>query len=370
MKIILFILLFILAIIISKFIWVFIMTFKIGSFDSEKKDILERAGYLLNETCTTPEDIINKMPRSIGKHFQGEWAIYTLSMTSIALANIATLYPETKSWISKGIEGMIRTTMSNEIREYDRLSCGDSLDGHLSYYSLLALMISAYRATTENDRFRLLYANLCENLYKQISNSKIMNIPTYPGQPIYVPDMAATIAALANYPSHFYKSFAKDWVTYMKNNYIDPETGLLVSTIDGSNSPVLGSYSALTTYYLTFIDEEFAREQYQLLKKHFLKTRLFAGIKERTDGSNNGIFTIDSGPVVFGLSPSGTAFGIGPATFFEDWKTRNKMLKTGEWAGFTVANKQRHYLLSNIVLVGEAIVLAMRTATKWNEYSQ
>ena len=369
MKILLAIIFLLLAIVLSKFIWVFIMTYMIGSFDSEKDDILERAEFLLNETCTTPEEIINKMPSCIGRHFQGEWAIYTLSMTSIALANIATLYPETKRWISKGIEGMIRTAMSDEIREYDTRSWGDTFEGHLSYYSLLALMISAYRATTEDDRFRLLYANLCDNLYKQISNSKNMNIPTYPGQQIYVPDMAAAIAALANYPSHFYKSFAKDWVTYMKNNYIDPETGLLVSTIDNYSQPVLGSYSSLTTYYLTFIDEEFAREQYQLLKKHFLKTGLFTGIKERTDGSSNDIISIDSGPIIFGLSPSGTAFGIGPATFFEDWNTRNKMLKTGEWAGFTVTKNHRHYLLSDVALVGEAIVLAMRTATKWNEHS-
>jgi hypothetical protein len=42
------------------------------------------------------------------------------------------------------------------------------------------------------------------------------------------------------------------------------------------------------------------------------------------------------------------------------------MLKTAELAGFTVSNyNQRHYLLANVALVGEAITLAMRTATEW-----
>ena len=77
-------------------------------------------------------------------------------------------------------------------------------------------------------------------------------------------------------------------------------------------------------------------------------------------------FDIDAGPIIFNLSPTGTAFGIGPATYFEDWEARKGMLKTAELAGFTVSKKnQKHYLLANVALVGEAITLAMRTATEW-----
>jgi hypothetical protein len=42
------------------------------------------------------------------------------------------------------------------------------------------------------------------------------------------------------------------------------------------------------------------------------------------------------------------------------------MLKTAELAGFSISkNDQKHYLLANIALVGEAITLAMKTATEW-----
>ena len=75
---------------------------------------------------------------------------------------------------------------------------------------------------------------------------------------------------------------------------------------------------------------------------------------------------MDSGPVIFGLSPTGTAFGIGGATYFQDSDIRKRFLKTGEWAGFTVFSKHsRHYLLADYVPVGEAITLAMRTAVPW-----
>ena len=71
---------------------------------------------------------------------------------------------------------------------------------------------------------------------------------------------------------------------------------------------------------------------------------------------------IDAGPIIFNLSPSGTAFGIGSVTYFNDSRLRRKLLKTAEIAGTTViGNAKRHYLLADIALVGEAIMLAMRT---------
>ena len=49
-------------------------------------------------------------------------------------------------------------------------------------------------------------------------------------------------------------------------------------------------------------------------------------------------------------------------TILNDIKFRNKLLMTAEVAGTTVSwNGKSHYLLSNLVLVGEAVALAMRT---------
>ena len=55
-------------------------------------------------------------------------------------------------------------------------------------------------------------------------------------------------------------------------------------------------------------------------------------------------------------------FFAGPATFFNDNKVRKNILTTAEIAGTTIKyKKERHYLLANVALVGEAIMLAMRT---------
>lgn len=71
---------------------------------------------------------------------------------------------------------------------------------------------------------------------------------------------------------------------------------------------------------------------------------------------------IDAGPVIMGLSPSGTAFSTGAATFFNDNEIRSNILRTAEICGNTLSSgNKKHYVLANIALVGEAIMLAMRT---------
>ena len=98
----------------------------------------------------------------------------------------------------------------------------------------------------------------------------------------------------------------------------------------------------------------------------YYQRRPVAGFKEYYDRKCWFGFDIDAGPILLNLSPTGTAFGLGPATYFQDFEVRNGFLKTAELAGFTVTKQnKRHYLLADIALVGEAITLAMRTAVPW-----
>lgn len=70
--------------------------FKARVEKKEKDDILARKDYLLGKLIAAPQDILGKMPASIGPQIQGEWALYSCSMMSAALVNISELYPETE----------------------------------------------------------------------------------------------------------------------------------------------------------------------------------------------------------------------------------------------------------------------------------
>lgn len=182
--------------------------------------------------------------------------------------------------------------------------------------------------------------------------------------------MLVAIVALKQYSilNHGkYSSTVNTWVVSARKKWCDPETGMLVSflDVDGnqfSDAPIKGSYSALNCYYLTLIDRRFAQEQYLLLKKNFWKERGLSGMKEYYNASPIFGMDIDARPVVMGLSPSGTAFSAGAATFFKDNEVRTRILRTAEIAGYTLTwDSKKHYALANIALPGEAIMLAMRT---------
>ena len=362
-----------------KYCWVNCSTSGNGSFEGEKKEIIRRANYLTSMVCTTPQDLLNKMPSGIGEQFQGEWALYTCSMTSAALANIAILYPQNKELSIKFIGQIIDIAMSEEIREYDRLRWReDPMDGiygnlsHISYYSHLAWMISRYKQIGGDGKYDGLYHSLCKAMNRRIRQSKSLNLPTYPGEYIYIPDMLVAIVALANYSSQYegkYSTTVNMWMERAKKEWIDKETGLVASFLEVYNDsvqialPVKGSYSALNCYYLSLVDPMFAKGQYGCLMKNYKQGFPFSGIREYHDRTCLFGMDIDAGPIIFNLSPSGTAFAIGCATSLDDMEFRNKLLKTAELGGSTVTwFGKSHYLLANLALVGEAIVLAMRTS--------
>lgn len=180
--------------------------------------------------------------------------------------------------------------------------------------------------------------------------------------------MMVAIVAMSDYAklNHgVYSTTVNDWINRAKSEWIDNNTGLLVSFLDKNgktDTSVKGSYAALNCYYLTKIDAEFAKEQYDKLKIHFRQSFPVSGIKEYHDRSCWFGMDIDAGPIILNLSPSGTAFAIGATTYFNDTAFRKSLLRTAEIAGHTFKwDNKRHYLLANLALVGEAITLTMRT---------
>ena len=161
-----------------KVIWVSCAISGHGSFDGEKKEIVRRANYLTAKVATSPQQLLDEMPSGIGTQFQGEWALYTCSMTCAALANIAILYPQNKETAIKFIGQIIDIAMSEEIREYDRQRWGeDPMDGiygnlsHISYYSHLAWMISRYKQISGDGKYDGLYHTLCRSMNRRIRQS-------------------------------------------------------------------------------------------------------------------------------------------------------------------------------------------------------
>lgn len=73
--------------------------------------------------------------------------------------------------------------------------------------------------------------------------------------------------------------------------------------------------------------------------------------------------TCAAGPIILNYSPSGTGFALGAATSLGDTAFRKKLLSTIEIGGSTITwFSKTHYMVSDLAVVAEAILLAMRTS--------
>lgn len=196
----------VLSLFLVKVIWVTWSCWGNGSFDNEKNDLLQRKNFLVSKIIVEPRQLLREMPSGIGLQFQGEWALYSCSMLAEALSNMAELYPETKEESLTTIDSLIQIVKSPELRLYDKLRWDEdpleSLDGdesHVSYLSHLAWMIGNYRRIGDNTKYNQLHDSICETMNRRILQSPLLNIPTYPEEPVYVPDMMVAIVALSDY---------------------------------------------------------------------------------------------------------------------------------------------------------------------------
>lgn len=350
-----------------------------ADFLAEKSEILERANWLCEQVLVEPEELFNKMP-NIGEHFMGEWALYTCAYSVAALRNISDLYPETRDENLPKMQRLISIAMSPLLRKYDTDSWGkdvwddDDLDNsHMTYLSVLAWMISNYKLAGGRDWYDDTYKECCEALHVRMLRSRNLCLPSFPGDIIFMPDMLVPIVALHNYGLIYdtrYEATVSTWIAKAQAEWLDKRTGLLQSYLfmkPSRHAPVRGSYTALNCYYLSLIDDNFAQEQYHRMKQYMLHEDTLmgaplCGVREYLYKCPTFKFDVDAGPIALGFSPSGTAWAIGPATYFGDWEFRYRMLRTAETAGMTTHRKNtRHYRLANFALVGEAVVLAMRT---------
>ena len=344
------------------------------------KDVEYRLNWLCEQIIVEPEQLIRKMPSLLGRHYQGEWAIYTCAMAVMALANHIRLQPNARERNLKRIEQIIDIILAPELREYDTKSWHEdalaSLDGnksHMTYLSLLAWAITNYKLSGGLSRYDDLLHRLCSTLNRRTVASQNLNLRSFPTPIIFLPDMLVTIVALKNYADLYggkYADTVRLWVQTAQDKWLHSKTGLLVAMLpDGNNRVqrrILGSYTALSTYYLTLIDKDFAQDQYTRMVHHLRKDKPLTGIREYQNASPTLRFDVDAGPIAFGLSPSGTVFAVGGAVYFNDTDLLRRMMRTADVAGQTVyRHSKRHYRLGEKVLVGEAAMLAMRTNYPW-----
>jgi hypothetical protein len=344
-----------------------------------KVDLISRKNYLVHKIINS-EFGPNSSPGLLNQAFKEEWAIGTLSMLGSALTNLAFQFPELQIEHRNLLKIIIERMLKDDIKVFEVRYWGeealltlDGSNGHIGYLGHLNYLIGAYRVLGGGLEFDELHSQISNALARRIKNSPHHFLETFPDQ-IFIPDNAVVVASLKlfnlTHKNDLFEHEISLWLNYAKEKLQDSDTGLLLPWINAQGVGVgkpRGSYTTWNIFYLIQVDLDFAKNQSELVKKYFFKklTSNICGIREFVHG-HNGIGDIDSGPVIFGLSTAGTGFGLATASLMNDINLQSCLLSTAEIVGTTFAlDDKRRYLIAP--LIGDAIVLAMRTATHWDD---
>jgi len=365
----------------GKAIWFGWMAPPVGGQDEAvaRADLAMRRAYLV-ERVATPAFGVADMPWVVAPPYRQELAIATLSMTTVALTNLAFADPAQRVADRDAVRVMLARMMSDEIRRYDVLWWDeDALDslagpkGHAGYLGHLNLMLGCYFLLGgEDPSLRELHERVSATLARRLAESGHYHAESFPGW-TYTADNVVVILSLrlhdlAGTPA--YADLIQRWLEYSKQHLLDPNSGMLRYFVWKSGEAAgtaRGVLQAWNSMWLPLIDESFARDQYDRMRARLFAQSAFANfvaIREYPSGES-GPTDLVSGPLVFGLSPVATGFGMGGGSYWKDDAALTGMLRTAELAGFTWSfGGQRRYLLAP--LLGDAIILAARTMVRWD----
>jgi hypothetical protein len=368
----------ILAPVAGKSLWAsaILSTDEHADWTARRRYLMRRLGAptYAHDTIAAPDDGL----------FEGEWRLGALSMTAAAVTNMAFEIPETRDRARQDVALLIERALEPDLRSFDteRWNGEDALspqalagpNGHIGYLGHLAFMLGTYRVLGGDDRHEALHAAVTGALARRMREQPHPYLETYPGER-YTCDNAVVAAALALRDDTQRRPRRPElaaWITHTRAHLIDPDTNLIVFGVADDGSPLQGGRGSATgwnAFYLPFVDEALAREQRVALRRHLVVDLPFgaSGVREHPHGSPLG-GDVDSGPLVFGLSPSGTGFSLAAARHDGDEAWLRALLRTAEVAGGTNQSddgSERWYVAAP--LVGDAIVLAMRTARPWDD---
>ncbi|MEZ4445578.1 MAG: hypothetical protein R3B72_41265 [Polyangiaceae bacterium] len=336
---------------------------------ADRADLVGRLGHL--EGRLLDPAFFDEAIASPGGIFEGEWRLVSLSMTAAAATNLAQLDLLDRTRAVALVDALVARAREPAARAFDQRMWGsdalatlDRDEGHVGYLGHLAFMTAARLTLGEDAARRAELREITDTLARRMQGRASHHLETYPGE-IYVADNVVAVAALALGGEH--RALVADWVRWSREHLL-VEHGLLAFGLDREQQPTgggRGSAAGWNSFYLPFVDEAFAAEQRRAFAALRVGALGLAAFREHDTAWALG--DVDSGPLLFGISPAATGFGIAAARHDRDPALLSGLLATAELAGFTVpADRQAEtscYLLAP--LVGDAIVLAMRTATRW-----
>jgi len=306
--------------------------------------------------------------------FRHEWQFGTYQMAALGLLQVCMEHPELRVEFLPVAERAIDHLLSKEMRAFDAKSWDEdplaSLDGpsgHAAYLGYTNLVLALHRRVVPQSRFAALNDQISNALARRLRNSPAGILQTYPLE-AYPVDNASVLGSPLLHQKYFGGSHADvtgPMLQRFQNTWRDTKSGLLFQAIDACNGNVVdqprASGSALAAYFLSFGESGTAELLLHALKQECTRSLADFGFVREYPREVSGRGDIDSGPVIFGVSPSATGFMLASCRTFNDEKLFVQLYRTAHLMGVPVATGNRRQFVTGGPL-GNAILLAMLTA--------
>ncbi|NNC87062.1 MAG: hypothetical protein HKN82_01230 [Akkermansiaceae bacterium] len=192
----------------------------------------------------------------------------------------------------------------------------------------IALCLGARRLVSDDDRWRKAFRSRVGRIVERMNRGPVLCAESYPDE-CWMFCNTAAMAALRMaevLDGEDHGALRAAWLRQLKNHLVDPGSGLLISAfqLDGTPHPAgpgpEGSTIWFAAHMLQVIDPGFAREQYDLAKRHLGRSLLGFGYSREWPGLALAGMDVDSGPVlpVLGTSASASGLALLGAAAFED----------------------------------------------------
>ena len=337
-------------------------------------DVETTLGLARHVAATVAEGVTTENFTSDSALFRNEWQFGSYQMAALGLLQVCREHPELAVEFRPSIELAVDRLLSPEVRSFDAqqwnadpLSSLEGPAGHAAYLGYLNLVLSLHRAVFPDSRHGVLNDNISAALARRFRDSAQHIIETYPDQ-AYPVDNAAGLASLLLHQrvTGIDHSLAvAPTLQRMRTDWRDPRTGLLMQAIDCRTGQAYdrgrASGTALAAYFLSMGESEISGMLSASVRAHLAGSVLGFGFVDEYAAGDRGGGDIDSGPLIFGMSPSGTGFAIGYSRAFGDRSQYLRLYRTAYLMGAPVSRGNRRYFVTGGPL-GNAIMLAMLTA--------
>jgi hypothetical protein len=309
-----------------------------------------------------------------------EWDLMVRTFSALAFANLALAEPWRRGEHLEVVDAWIDRTLRDERQAPDAFllpyvhggKFRDRVGRSLFVDGELALMLAARQTVAARRDYAPLLRERVDLIVAQLERGPVLSGESYPDEAwTFCNTLALAAVRMSDrVDGRDHSVLLRRWVASARAHLVDPRSGLLVSsfTYDGAvkDGPE-GSSLWLAAHMLQWVDEDFAREQYQRARAALLRRSLgFAWAAEWPRGVG-AVQDIDSGPTIPGVDANAGSSGLAlvGAAAFDDAEVLDGLLTSLRFAAFPVRDEHGLRFAAGNALADAVLLYALSEGPLW-----